>query len=287
MTTWKNKFAFPTHQFTGGGRGSEEQQERRQVDEKGKAHDPYALPLCLRKLANRNSDITTTHDRLTKITKSRYDSVKGVWTHTGDLISPQKPQFTRWQCLKRVIWRIVTLDSFISRKVAYLFTLAGTVIITMVTTLMYGLQQIETQSLENPTQAQSAFQTWANSFWLVLLAIAILGVCEFVWYTYNVCFKSQQQLLKELRFEYAVNNYTRHNPFSPEYTNMYNGDNNQDPDAVLVWLMDDEEMNEHNEKNVRCNKKVRRCFSRFCLWDFVKGRDDSVDDNGEDVVTRA
>lgn len=283
MTTWKNKYAFPTHQFTGG--NQEDQEKRREVNtQTGKEHDPYALPLCLRKLANRNSDIITTHDRLTKITKSNYDEVKKTWEHTDIKIKPQMPQFTRWQCWKRVIWRIVTLDSFISRKVAYLFTLAGTVIITMVTALMYGLQQVETQSISDPTHAESAFATWAISFWLVLLAIAILGVCEFIWYTYNVCFKSQQQLLKELRFEYAVSNYTRHNPFSPEYTNMFNGSNNQDPDAVLVWLMDDEEKNEHDERNVRCGKKVRRCCNRFFLWEFVgnpKNRD--INDLGEEI----
>lgn len=283
MTTWKNRFVFPAHQFTGG--GLEDQTKRREVNDiTGKEHDPYALPLCLRKLANRNNDIFTTHDRLTKITKSNYVDRDKTWKHTDTKILPQKPQFTRWQCLKRVTWRIVTLDSFISRKVAYLFTLAGTVIITMVTTLMYGLQQIETQSLENPTQAQSAFQTWANSFWLVLLAIAILGVCEFAIYAYNVCFKSQQQLLKELRFDYAVTNYTRHNPYSPEYTNMFNGANNQDPDAVLVWLMDDEEMNEHDERNVKFSKRVSRCCSRFFLFDFVRNpRNNDINELGEDV----
>lgn len=48
--------------------------------------------------------------------------------------------------------------------------------------------------------------------------------------------------------------------------------------------MDDEEMNEHDERNVKFRKRVSRCCSRFFLFDFVRNpRNNDINELGEDV----
>lgn len=251
----------------------EKSKEKPHYESEGR--DKYALPLCLRKLAARNNDIHTYEQRRT--IRKAYKDGNGKWvTSPTEYIEPEPPRFLPTQCIRRVIWRVVTLDSRIPKKIAYLFTLVGTVVVTLITTLMYGYKDIKVSQMENQ-DTKEAFRSWADSLWLILLALALLAVLDFINYVYHILFIPQQQLLKETRFNYAIQEYTQHNYYSGEYVNEYNGANDQDPDAVIMWMMDLEEQIEHDPKKVTCCASLCRNTSRFCLCPFIQSEPDNVD----------
>lgn len=233
--------------------------------------EKYALPLCLRKLHNRNQDIVTKEDRL-KIRKAYIDA-NGVWQYSNHSITPERPRFLLSQCLVRFVWRVVFLDNLIARKVAYLFTLAGAVVVTITTTLMFNVTTIEASQLQSSNSTtDTAGERWSNwlmTFWLLLLAVVVIAVLEFIYFTYKKWFLTTQQLLKQERFEYAMSKYTSNNPFGPEYINEYNSANDQDPDAVIMWLMDDEESFERKAENQNCGPRCTRSCRRFTLLDYI------------------
>lgn len=235
------------------------------------ANDKYALPLCLRKLYNRNQDILTKEDRL-KI-KAAFVNSKGEWQLSGRTIVPEPPRFLPTQCLTRFVWRVVSLDNLIYNKMRYLFTLLGAVVVTITTTLMFNMTAIEAQQLQytNGTKPNTAdaWGNWLATFWLLLLAVLVISVLEFIYFTYKKWFLSTQELLKQERFEFAMAKYTAHNPYGPDYTNEYNSANDQDPDAVIMWLMDNEEEFERKAENQEWNPRMYRAFRRFTLLDYV------------------
>lgn len=240
--------------------------------------DKYALPLCLRKLAARNNDIHTYEQRrqIRKAYIVKEGKDKRWKTSPNELIQPEPPQFLPTQCIRRVIWRIVSLDSRIPKKIAYLFTLVGTVVVTLITTLMYGYKDIKVSQMENQ-DTKEAFRSWADSLWLILLALAVLAVLDFINYVYHILFIPQQQLLKETRFNYAIQEYTQHNYYAGEYVNEYNGANDQDPDAVIMWMMNEEEDIEHDPKQVTCCASLSRNVRRFCLCPYIQEEPGEVD----------
>jgi hypothetical protein len=231
--------------------------EIRQID--------YALPLTTRKLANRNNDIHTRE--LRQLIPTENGAVNEYIT-----AEMGKPKFLPTQCLRRVLWRISTIDNRIPKKIAYIFTLAGTATVAISSTLMYTLKDLETDTLQQMDTANDWKNFWF-SFVIVLTAILTLGLLELLWNVYMVWGKSHQQLLKELRFEYAITEYTKHNPYSSEYTNLYNSANDQDPDAVILWIMDEEDKIE--KRNDGCCTRLRTSIEWFFLVDFVKIKEDS------------
>lgn len=222
--------------------------------EESTTFNAHKLPLSLRKLAIRNAHVFDVEDRL----KFGY--------------TPQKPHFTTLQRVRRIVYRLISLDGYIPEQISYLFTLGTSVAITGFATVLYAIQEIEANKLSK-MDVTGKIVSWSYSFLIVIGFVFGLMFLKFLGHLYHRWIVSNEQLLKRLRHTVAYHFYKQHNPYADSLENEFNsGDEKADPDRNLMWQMQDDEKYANKPRCVRC----RRGWRRFCL-----NFDDDDDDNDD------